>query len=195
MPVSGFLLMYEQPAMTASDFLKSKTPLEVVWTDHKLLHPFIQESFYYGLRLVVCLVAFPKEKYLWIFLNMVPKRLKEARETSGLTQAELSLMVGVEGKNPSSLISSYEVGRSQPPYNLVIRIAKALKYPVPYFYTEEDDVAALLVKLYQNRNDPNANANFDAVRQLDSISAELEIAKKVIKDISEISGRFIKTHR
>lgn len=26
MPVSGFLLMYEHPAMTASGFLKSKTP-------------------------------------------------------------------------------------------------------------------------------------------------------------------------
>ena len=26
MPVSGFLLMYEPPAMTASGFLKSKTP-------------------------------------------------------------------------------------------------------------------------------------------------------------------------
>ncbi len=126
---------------------------------------------------------------------MVPKRLKEARESSGLTQAELSSIVGVEGKNPSSLISSYEVGRSQPPYNLVVRIAKALRYPVPYFYTEEDDVAFLIVKLYQNRNDPDKNSDFDAVRKLDSVKAELELAIKVIKDISELSGRFTKTHR
>lgn len=126
---------------------------------------------------------------------MVPRRLKEAREFRGLTQAELSSIVGVEGKNPSSLISSYEVGRSQPPYSLVVRIAKALNHPVPYFYTEEDDVAALILNIYQNRNDPNKNSDIDIVRQIDSMRTKFELAKQAIKDINEISYRFVKNNK
>ncbi len=51
---------------------------------------------------------------------MVPKRLKEARMEAGLSQEKLSQLLGVaEGINTRSRFSSYEVGRTEPPFKLV----------------------------------------------------------------------------
>lgn len=57
MPVSGFLLMYEHPAMTASGFLKSKTP------DVGVVESYTRKSIYSIIHLLwilseVCLVVF-----------------------------------------------------------------------------------------------------------------------------------------
>ena len=64
---------------------------------------------------------------------MVPKRLKEAREAAGLSQEKLSELIGVEGVNTRSRLSNYEVGRFTPPFDFILRVAKALDYPESYF--------------------------------------------------------------
>lgn len=54
---------------------------------------------------------------------MVPKRLKEARMEAGLAQAKLSQLLSVEeGVNTRSRFSSYEVGRTEPPFSLVKKL-------------------------------------------------------------------------
>lgn len=46
-------------------------------------------------------------------------------------------------------MNQYERGKHMPDVSMVERLAAVLKIPVAYFYMEEDDVAKLLVHLYQ----------------------------------------------
>jgi transcriptional regulator with XRE-family HTH domain len=64
---------------------------------------------------------------------MIPKRLKDARISNGYTQEQLAELVGIQGANSSSRLSSYEVGRTEPPFSLVVKIANLLDYPEYYF--------------------------------------------------------------
>lgn len=81
---------------------------------------------------------------------MVPKRLKEAREASGLTQKQLAELVAIEGVNITSRMSNYEVGRFAPSFDVVVRIAQALNYPEYYFYVIDDDVAEQLLQYHRS---------------------------------------------
>jgi transcriptional regulator with XRE-family HTH domain len=80
---------------------------------------------------------------------MVPRRLKVAREAAGLSQEKLAELIGIDGANSRSRLSNYEVGRFSPPFDVVVRIAKALNYPEYYFYVLDDDIAEMLLKHHQ----------------------------------------------
>lgn len=45
----------------------------------------------------------------------------------------------------SARMNQYEKGKHLPDYSTIKRIAAALKIPVPFFYCESDDLAALLM--------------------------------------------------
>lgn len=116
---------------------------------------------------------------------MVPKRLKEAREAAGMTQEHLSQMVGVEGINSRSRLSSYEVGRTEPPYSLVLKIARVLDYPEGYFYTMDDAFAASMLQAHRNRENAEFNLYINELKDRKKIVTQLEEARKLVKQLSE----------
>lgn len=79
------------------------------------------------------------------------KRLKEARLAAGLSQKKLSIAAGMDEFSASSRMNHYEIGRHQPDFETLKRIAKILKVPVAYFYAESDDLAEMIA-LFQRMN-------------------------------------------
>lgn len=89
---------------------------------------------------------------------MVPKRLKEARKAVGLSQEKLSELIGIEGVSTRSRLSSYEIGRTEPPFSLVEKIADVLGYPEYYFYTVNDVTAKYCWKCTRMENSQQTEA-------------------------------------
>lgn len=77
------------------------------------------------------------------------KRLKEARLAAGLSQKKLGIAAGMDEFSASSRMNHYEIGRHQPDFDTLKRIANALKVPVAYFYAENDDIAKIIVLLHR----------------------------------------------
>jgi len=77
------------------------------------------------------------------------RRLKEARLAAGLSQKRLGIAAGMDEFSASSRMNHYEIGRHQPDFETLKRIAKVLKVPVAYFYADSDDVA-VLIALFHN---------------------------------------------
>lgn len=69
------------------------------------------------------------EEDLASWTTFVSKRIREARETAGLTQAELSQQSGL----PQSHISRLEHGKHSPTAKTLEKIATALKLPRSHF--------------------------------------------------------------
>lgn len=59
--------------------------------------------------------------------------IKDARESQGLSQSELGQYAGVSDKS----ISAYENGRSQPPIDILSKLAHYTNKPISYFIHEE----------------------------------------------------------
>lgn len=77
----------------------------------------------------------------------IPKRLKDAREQAGLSQAELGVAAGMDPSGASARMNQYERDRHVPDFQTLKRIASVLGYPVLYFYAEDDDFAEILLHL------------------------------------------------
>lgn len=77
----------------------------------------------------------------------ISKRLKEARLEAKLSQKQLGIAIGIDQFVASPRMNQYETGKHVPDFDVVERIAKALKVPSAFFYTIDDDLAELL-KLY-----------------------------------------------
>lgn len=118
---------------------------------------------------------------------MVPKRLKEARMEAGLSQAKLSQLLSVEeGVNTRSRFSSYEVGRTEPPFSLVKKIAELLDYPANYFYTEDDDFAKAVLQFHRERTDPESNPHYTSVViEARKLSSKLDKVRKTVAQLNE----------
>lgn len=117
---------------------------------------------------------------------MIPKRLIFAREFRGLSQVNLAVKLGSEGKNPSGNISNYETARAQPSYKTMIKLAKILDFPVGYFYIEEDYLADAIVEIYQHRFDTTKNPYSLAVREVESLKEELREKNDALLRIKDI---------
>ncbi|MFA6058609.1 MAG: helix-turn-helix transcriptional regulator [Taibaiella sp.] len=76
----------------------------------------------------------------------LPKRLKEARLASGLSQKSLGIAAGIDEFSASPRMNQYETGKHIPDYSTLTKIAKVLKVPVAYFYAK-DDVLAEIIKV------------------------------------------------
>ena len=59
----------------------------------------------------------------------IAKWVREARDNSGLTQEALSLQLG---KSTKASVSAYEKGKTLPPFDVILDIAKICAYPLPY---------------------------------------------------------------
>lgn len=77
-----------------------------------------------------------------------PKRLLEARMKVGISQKALGIAAGIDEFSASPRMNQYEKGIHTPPFSTIEKIAEILNVPVPYFFAEDDDVAALLLRFH-----------------------------------------------
>lgn len=81
-------------------------------------------------------------------MDLLARRLKEARKQAGLSQEKLGVLAGIDEMSASARMNQYERGKHTPDFGMVQRIAVVLDVPAAYFYAEEDELAALLVKVH-----------------------------------------------
>jgi len=81
-------------------------------------------------------------------VSVFPKRLKEARLRSGLSQERLGVLAGIDEMSSSARMNQYERGKHAPDWLTVQKLAAALQVPAAYFYSVDDDVAELLVMFH-----------------------------------------------
>jgi transcriptional regulator with XRE-family HTH domain len=120
---------------------------------------------------------------------MVPKRLKAARKAAGLSQKKLAELIDVDGSNPRSRLSNYEVGRFTPSFDVIVRIAKALDYPESYFYTIDDDVAEAILQYHRDKNSDALNPFYDAQDDARKYKASLDEARKMVERLLEFINK------
>lgn len=76
-------------------------------------------------------------------LEELSRRIKKARREAHISQAELGQVVGVSDK----AISSYEKGRSIPPFAKLKKIAQATEHTLAYFGDGEEIEVTITSKL------------------------------------------------
>ena len=84
----------------------------------------------------------------------VSKRLKQARESLDLSQKQLGIKAGIDEFSASARMNQYETGKHTPDYLTLSKLAKVLKVPTAYFYTENDilaDIIAMCGNLKRNQ--------------------------------------------
>ena len=77
----------------------------------------------------------------------ISKRLKEARQEAKLSQKQLGIASGIDEFVASARMNQYETGKHVPDFMIIQKIAKVLKVPASFFYTNDDELA-FLIKLY-----------------------------------------------
>ncbi|CAN0619559.1 Transcriptional regulator [Burkholderia multivorans] len=82
-------------------------------------------------------------------MDVVAKRLKEARTQAGLSQERLGVLAGIDEMSASARMNQYERSKHVPDFGTVIRIAAALNLPPTFFYAAADEEADLLVKFHR----------------------------------------------
>ncbi|OGC51848.1 hypothetical protein A2982_03935 [candidate division WWE3 bacterium RIFCSPLOWO2_01_FULL_39_13] len=75
--------------------------------------------------------------------SLIAKRIKTARKEAQLSQKELGKALSVSEK----AVSSYESGRTIPPFHTLEKIAKKTSKPIRYFSEENIQEISLLSKL------------------------------------------------
>jgi transcriptional regulator with XRE-family HTH domain len=73
------------------------------------------------------------------------RRLREARNRSGIPQDKLGVMIGMDEGSSSARISRYETGTHEPPFATAEKLAATLGVPVAYFYCDDDRLADFLI--------------------------------------------------
>jgi len=76
-------------------------------------------------------------------LQVLSKRIRQAREDARLSQKALAQSIGVSDKS----VSAYEKGRSVPPFGKLKKIAQSTNRPLTYFTAEQTDEIMILNKL------------------------------------------------
>ena len=59
------------------------------------------------------------------------ERIQAARHAAGLSQERLAPLCGVSG---SAVVSNWEIERSEPSYDTLVKLAEVLQVPVSYFF-------------------------------------------------------------
>ena len=73
-------------------------------------------------------------------------RLKTARQSMGLSQDKLGVLLGLDEQTASARISRYENGIHEPPIKIAQSIATALEVPLAYLYCDDNRLAELILK-------------------------------------------------
>lgn len=77
--------------------------------------------------------------------SVVSRRIREARLRAELSQEKLGVLAGIDEFSASARMNQYERGRHSPNLQFMQRLAKVLSIPTAYFYTEDDQLAELLI--------------------------------------------------
>ncbi|MFW2373454.1 MAG: helix-turn-helix domain-containing protein [Gammaproteobacteria bacterium] len=93
------------------------------------------------------------------------KRLKQAREKAELSQKRLGVLAGIEESNASAVMNQYERGTHLPKFPLVRSLASVLNVPTAFFYSDDDELADLLM-LFQQLSTKNRSAILDEIRSI-----------------------------
>lgn len=78
-------------------------------------------------------------------LTVFASRLAEARTRAGLSQKQLGVLAGMDLAVASPRINQYEKGVHEPQLETAKRLAEVLGIPAALLYTEDDQLAKLLV--------------------------------------------------
>ncbi|MDR8401698.1 helix-turn-helix domain-containing protein [Paraburkholderia sp. USG1] len=82
-------------------------------------------------------------------MDLVARRLREARIRSGLSQERLGIEAGIDEMSASARMNQYERGKHVPDLGTLSRIAAVLNLPVTYFYSVEDHEAELVQRYHR----------------------------------------------
>lgn len=72
-------------------------------------------------------------------------RLAQARERAGLSQRQLGVLAGMDSSVASPRINQYEKGKHEPQLGTAKRLAQVLGIPAAFLYTEDEQLAKLLL--------------------------------------------------
>ena len=78
-------------------------------------------------------------------------RLREARETYGISQRNLGIQAGLDEFVASTRVNRYETGVHQPDLHTLQRIAKVFDLPVAYFFAEDDGLAEVILNFHRGK--------------------------------------------
>lgn len=79
-----------------------------------------------------------------MIVSPLPRRLKEARLASKLSQKELGIAAGIDPFSASPRINQYETGKHTPDFLTLKKLAMVLSVPTAFFYAEEDKLAEII---------------------------------------------------
>jgi transcriptional regulator with XRE-family HTH domain len=79
----------------------------------------------------------------------LPERLKQARSRKDMSQQKLGESLGLDPNNASARMNQYERGKHTPDYTTLRRMAVILDVPVPFFYCEDDQDAAVIAAMHR----------------------------------------------
>lgn len=113
------------------------------------------------------------------------EKIARSARGCGISQEKLSQLIDIDGKNSRSRLSSYEVGRTEPPFSLVVKIARLLDYPEYYFYTVDDDMAKNMLEVHRNRVNPEENLQYYTLEENKKLRKQNEEARKLLKQLNE----------
>lgn len=99
--------------------------------------------------------------------SVLGRRLRERREALGWSQEKAGVAVGLDESSARARISRYELGVHEPAMPVVRQIAEALGVPLTYLFCEDDDIAALLLKLHGLSATERRKAVHHFVRMID----------------------------
>lgn len=81
-------------------------------------------------------------------MSVLGRRLKQARQSAGLSQEQLGIQAELDPMSASTRMNRYELGVRVPGFELVERFAAVLNVPATYFYAAKDDEAELLLDFH-----------------------------------------------
>ena len=79
-------------------------------------------------------------------ISIVAKHLKVARLRAGLSQKQLGIKAGIDEFSASARINQYERGKHMPDLQTLTRLAAVMRVPVPYFFSEDEELSEVIVK-------------------------------------------------
>ncbi|MBC7605020.1 MAG: helix-turn-helix transcriptional regulator [Ramlibacter sp.] len=80
--------------------------------------------------------------------TVLGRRMRARREELEWSQEKVGVLIGLDESSSRARISRYELGVHEPAVATARALAAALKVPLAYLYCEDDDVAALLMALF-----------------------------------------------
>jgi transcriptional regulator with XRE-family HTH domain len=78
-------------------------------------------------------------------VNVVARRLKQARLRRGISQRDLGIRAGMDPSSASARINQYERGKHVPDLGTAARLSRILDVPSPYLYAQDDALAAWIL--------------------------------------------------